>query len=49
MELYPNAAHNMKEFALMKREVILHYMDQTLKQSYKRLITGIPASLRESE
>jgi len=49
MELYPKTAEAMKELAVIKREVLLHYMEQTVLLNHQRLQTGIPLSLSEAE
>ena len=44
-EMYPKSSEALKQAALLKREIILHYMECGLKLSAHRRVTGIPASL----
>ena len=44
-ELYPKSNSACKEMAILKREIILHYMNTGLEMSYFRRKTGIPSAL----
>ena len=44
-ELYPTTCQKLKDLALIKREIVLYYMDQGLKLFQKLRSTGIPSSL----
>ena len=48
-EMYPKTAENLKQAALLKREIILHYMERGLNLSAHRRVTGIPASISDSQ
>lgn len=44
-DLYPKTSSEYKEFALLKREIILHYMVTGLELNKSRRETGIPSAL----
>jgi len=46
-ELYPETAEILRELALLKREIMLHYMEINQKLSFNRRQTGIPISLSD--
>ena len=48
-ELYPKTSEKLKELALIKREIVLHYMDHGLRLFQKMRSTGIPKSLQSDE
>ena len=48
-EMYPKSAEFLKQAALLKREIILHYMERGVNLSAHRRVTGIPASISNSE
>ena len=45
MELYPKTAASLKELAIIKREVMLHYMEKNIELMESKVNTGVPASL----
>ena len=45
-ELYPKTLQKLKDLALIKREIVLHYMDHGLRLFQKLRSTGIPSSLQ---
>ena len=47
-QLYPKTAEALKDLALIKREIYLHYMETAISLDKGRSQTGIPASLHNS-
>ena len=47
-DLYPKTAAALKEIAIIKREIYLHYMETAIKLNSNRYATGIPSSLHNS-
>ena len=45
-ELYPKTSQKLKDLALIKREIVLHYMDHGIRLFQKLRSTGIPSSLQ---
>ena len=48
-ELYPKSAAACRESAYLKREIILHYMETSLKMSKNLRETGIPNAIALGE
>lgn len=44
-ELYPKTFDRLKDMAIVKREIILHYMEKSVEMDHDRGQTGIPATL----
>ena len=49
MDLYPNTAAHIREWACIKREIYIHYMTMAKQISQNFHLSGIPLSMDESD